>query len=87
MLAVRSRLVALRTVAAALMAPIVLGFSATMATADESVSEPSLGSASDYVKNTPDFASAYGIPLLGIDVNNGADSLKDEHAYGGLSRS
>jgi hypothetical protein len=84
MLAVRSRLIAPWTIAAALMAPIVLGFIATMATAGQSVSEPSLGSANEYVKNTPDFASAYGIPLLGIEVNNGADSLKDGHKVSGV---
>ena len=50
----------------------------------EITSEPSLGSANEYVKNTPDFASAYGIPLLGIEVISSADSLKDGHKVSGV---
>jgi S1-C subfamily serine protease len=55
-----------------------------MATAGQSASEPSLGSANDYVKNNPDFPDASEIPLLGIEVNNGADSLKDGHPVSGV---
>ena len=47
-----------------------------MATAGQSVLEPGLGSVNDYVKYTPDSPNAYEIPLLGIEVNNGAGSLK-----------
>jgi hypothetical protein len=79
MLLARSRLVAARTIAASLIVAIVLGAGATMATAGQSASEPSLGSANDHVKNNPDFADASEIPLLGIEVNNGADSLKGGH--------
>ena len=84
MLLARSRLVAARTIAASLVVAIVLGAGATMATAGQSASEPSLGSANDYVKNNPDFADASEIPLLGIEVNNGADSLKDGHPVSGV---
>jgi S1-C subfamily serine protease len=34
--------------------------------------------------NTSDFANAYEIPLLGIQVNNGTDSLKDGHKMSGV---
>ena len=84
MLSARSRLVAAWTIAASLMAAIVLGAGATMATAGQSVSEPGLGSANDYVKNTPDSPNAYEIPLLGIEVNNGADSLKGGRQVSGV---
>ena len=84
MLLARSRLVAARTIAASLIVAIVLGAGATMATAGQSVSEPSLGSANDYVKNHPDFADASEIPLLGIEVNNGAGSLKGGHPVSGV---
>lgn len=46
--------------------------------------EPVLGSAKDYVKNTPDFPNAYEIPLLGVQVNNKADSLKGGRAVSGV---
>ena len=55
-----------------------------MATAGQSASEPSPGSANDYVKNNPDFADASEIPLLGIEVNNGADNLKGGHPVSGV---
>ena len=80
----RSGRVAVLSIAAALMAAIVVGSGAKMATAGQSVSEPSVGSANDYVKNAPDLANAYEIPLLGIEVNNGADSLKDGHRVSGV---
>jgi S1-C subfamily serine protease len=81
---VRSRLVAARTIAASLIAAIVLGAGATMATAGQSASEPSLGSANEYVKNAPDSASPYEIPLLGIEVNNAVDSLKGGRQVSGV---
>jgi len=80
----RSRLVAVQTIAAALIAAIVLSAGATMATAGQSVLEPSPGSANDYSKNNPDSANACEIPLLGIEVNNGADSLKGGHPVSGV---
>jgi S1-C subfamily serine protease len=46
--------------------------------------EPVLGSAKDYVKNTPDFPNTYEIPLLGVQVNNGADSLKGGRPVSGV---
>jgi S1-C subfamily serine protease len=55
-----------------------------MSTAGEFVSESSLGSANDYVKNTPDSSNIYEIPLLGIEVDNGTDSLKGEHPVSGV---
>jgi S1-C subfamily serine protease len=66
------------------MAVIVLSAGATMAAPDQSVPEPGLGSASDYVKNKPDYAKTYQIPLLGIEVNNGTDSLKGGHPVCGV---
>jgi S1-C subfamily serine protease len=78
MLLARSRPVTARTAAILLMiGPIVLGACATMVTAGQHMTEPSLGSASDYVNNNPHFANTYDIPLLGIEVDNGTDSLKD----------
>jgi S1-C subfamily serine protease len=85
MLLARSRLVTARTIAISLMiGPIVLGACATMVTAGQPFLEPSLGSASDYVKNNPDFANTYEIPLLGIEVDNETDSLKDGHEVSGV---
>ena len=55
-----------------------------MVTAGQSIPKPSLGSASDYLKNTPHFADTYEIPLLGIEVDNGTDSLKDGHEVSGV---
>jgi S1-C subfamily serine protease len=55
-----------------------------MSTAGEFVSESSLGSANDYVKNTPDSSNIYEIPLLGIEVDNGTDSLKGGHPVSGV---
>jgi S1-C subfamily serine protease len=66
------------------MATITFGAGATMAAAGQTVSEQSLGSADDYVKSTPDSANAYEIPLLGIEVNNGADNLKGGYPVSGV---
>jgi len=66
------------------MAAILFGADTTMVTAGQSVSEPSLGSANDYVKSTADFTNAYEVPLLGIQVNNGTDSLKDGYKMSGV---
>jgi hypothetical protein len=85
MLLARSRLVTPRTIAVSLMiGPIVLGACATMVTAGQPIPEPNLGSASDYVKNNPHFANTYEIPLLGVEVDNGTDSLKDGHGVSGV---
>jgi len=84
MLPARSRLVTVRTIAVSLMiGAIVLGACATMVTADQ-IPEPSLGSASDYLKSNPHFANTYEIPLLGIEVDNGTDSLTDGHEVSGV---
>jgi S1-C subfamily serine protease len=71
-------------IAASLMAAIVLGAGATLANAGQSASESSLGSANEYVKNAPDSASPYEIPLLGIEVNNAVDSLKGGRQVSGV---
>jgi S1-C subfamily serine protease len=85
MLHAPSRLITARMAAISLMiGPIVLGACATMVTAGQPIPEPSLGSASDYVKNNPHFANTYEIPLLGIEVDNGTDSLKDGHEVSGV---
>jgi hypothetical protein len=68
---------AVRTMAALLIDAIVLGGGAPIATAGQAVFGQSLGSADEYVKGTPDFGNAYEVPLLGIEVNNGADRLKN----------
>jgi len=80
----RSKLVAVQITIAGLIAAIVVGPSATMVIADQSVPEQGLGSANDYVNNTPDSSSAYEIPLLGIEVNNSTDGLKDGHKISGV---
>jgi len=72
------------TVVGCLMATITFGAGARMAAAGQTVSEQSLGSADDYVKSTPNFANAYEIPLLGIEVNNGADNLKGGYPVSGV---
>ena len=67
-----------------MIGPIVLGACATMVTAGQLIPEPGLGSASEYVKNNPHFANTYEIPLLGVEVDNGTDSLKDGHEVSGV---
>ena len=75
---------AVRTMAALLIEAIVLGGGAPIATAGQAVSGQSLGSADEYVKGTPDFGNAYEVPLLGIEVNNGADRLKNGRPVSGV---
>jgi S1-C subfamily serine protease len=82
MLPAGSRLAALA--ASLITAAIVLGAGAAIAAAGQSVPTPGLGSAKDYVKNNPDFPNASQVPLLGIEVNNGTDSLKGGHAVSGV---
>jgi len=75
---------AVRTMAALLFDAIVLGGGAPIATAGQAVSGQSLGSADEYVNGTPDFGIAYDVPLLGIEVNNGADRLKNGRPVSGV---
>ena len=75
---------AARTMAALLLEAMVLGGGAPIATAGQAVSGQNLGSADEYVKGTPDLGSAYDVPLLGIEVNNGADRLKNGRPVTGV---
>jgi hypothetical protein len=66
---------------------IVLYANVTVAAAwpDVSDSEPSrLGSADDYVRSRPPFATAYEDPLMGIEVNNGWGELKSGQRLSGV---
>jgi S1-C subfamily serine protease len=79
-----SKLVATWTVTAWMITGIILGTGATRARSDQAASEQGLGSADDYVRSTPNFANAYDVPLLGIEVNNGAVSVKGGHPVSGV---
>jgi S1-C subfamily serine protease len=70
-----SRLFAAWTLAVWLMAGIVFAGGATLARADQTASGQDLGSADDYLRNNPDPADAYEIPLLGIAVKNETEWL------------
>jgi S1-C subfamily serine protease len=66
---------------------IVLSADVTVAAAWLSVSdsEPShLGSADDYVRSRPAFATTYEDPLMGIEVNNGWGELKSGQRLSGV---
>ena len=75
---------AARTMAALLLEATVLGGGASIATGGQAISGPSLGSADEYVKGTPNLGNAYEVPLLGIEVNNAADRLKNGRTVSGV---
>lgn len=79
-----SRLALTWTMAAVLMTGIVLGASASTARGDETYTGPALGSTEQYMNSTPEFSDSHEVPLLGIEVDNGMDRLKDGHPVSGV---
>ena len=79
-----SRLAATWTMATLLTTGIMLGAGASTASGDEAYTGPALGSTEQYMNSAPDFSDSYEIPLLGIEVDNGMDRLKDGHPVSGV---
>ena len=73
-----------RTIAVLLTGAIVSGTCAALAAPGDAVTTPGLGSANDYVTNSSDPTGAYEIRLLGIEINDGADRLKNGHPVSGV---
>jgi S1-C subfamily serine protease len=63
---------------------LIATIGASRAIASQSDSVEGLGSVDDYMQSNPDFADAYRVPLLGIEVANGAGTLDDGYPFDGI---
>lgn len=68
---------------------IVMSFAIVMTTANgatraRAASDTRVGSVNDYMSSDPGFADAYTVPLLGIEVKDGAGTLDHRYPFRGV---